>query len=468
MGPPLSSGLSVPDLVDRVILSVVEIRTSRSGGTGFLITDNGVVVTNEHVVADHASVKLRLTSGREYVAKVADKHPSLDLAYLNIQSSDRFTPIAIGNSAEVRVGEEVIAIGFPLGSQLGQEPTVSRGIVSAIRQGVLQTDAPVNPGNSGGPLLDRYGNAIGVVTSRIDESQGRSVSGIGFAIPINEVQRRPRAQVTIAPPQLTPPGRPTIAPPQLATAAPEQVTLVPSAKPVDTPLPTIPPTFDLDATKAAIDAEIAIAQTKVAREMEIERQQQEAEAYARSAAATAQALIPTPTPVPTPTPTPTPTPMPTPTPEPTQTPLPTPTPHPGTYCKAWEGMVLDWIKQGNHYHLSNPYVPTHDAISRDDAEQYCIKQFPDGRLFPLSAYSYITVGTGKGQLLPGLYKYHSMKTQDGRVDGTTCEITLNRWEHNARRVPIPYGEEFEFRFLSSHGKIKPFHMCDGFMYRIGD
>ena len=153
-----------------------------------------------------------MASGSEYRGIVTQRHPTLDLAYISIDSSRTFTPIAVGDSDEVRVGAEVIAIGFPLGSTLGSEPTVS--VISAKRDDRLQTDASLNPGNSGGPLLNMYGQVIGVVVSRVEED---SAGVIGFAIPINEVKV----------PGL--PGRPVLP---------------------RTPFPAIGPTPDLEATKS--------------------------------------------------------------------------------------------------------------------------------------------------------------------------------------------------------------------------
>ena len=173
---PLSSGLSVADVVENALPSVARIVTGSGSGTGFVINQNGLVATNKHVVDGHTQVDVRMATGSRYQGTVTKRHPTLDLAYIAIDSTQTFTPIAVGDSDEVRVGAEVIAIGFPLGSTLGSEPTVSRGIISAKRDGRLQTDASVNPGNSGGPLLDMFGQAIGVVVSRVEESgSGRPV-----------------------------------------------------------------------------------------------------------------------------------------------------------------------------------------------------------------------------------------------------------------------------------------------------
>ena len=145
-------------------------------------------LTNRHVLQGASTINLRLSSGTQYAGRLSAVHDSLDIAYLDFNAGIPLAPIAVGDSDTVRVGDEVLVIGFPLASELGQEPTVSRGIVSARRGGLLQTCAPVNPGNSGGPMLDQFGNVVGVITSRVDTSEsGRPVTGIGFAIPINDV-----------------------------------------------------------------------------------------------------------------------------------------------------------------------------------------------------------------------------------------------------------------------------------------
>ena len=455
----MASGISVPEIVDQVLPSIVEIRTGNGGGTGFVLTSDGLVVTNKHVVAGSPTARLRFTSGQEYTATVSRVHPTLDLAYLTINPAGIFQPIQAGNANQVRVGEQVVIVGFPMGATLGAEPTVSMGIISAKRDGLLQTDAPLNPGNSGGPMLDSYGNVIGVIKSRIDESQGATIAGIGFAIPINQVDVTISAQVA-----------PTPLPPAL----------IPTAQPTDTPVPALAPTIDVAATKAAIDTQLALAQTKVAHDREIERQKQEAEAYAVSAVATAVAQIPTPTPRPTHTPTPPPTVTPIP---PTYTPMPTATPHPATFCRQWEAMMLEWVKLGNNYpprrkSWVTQQPPRHPVLSYQVARQHCVQNFPMGQL-PYhygNTGSWITVGTGMGQLLPGTYRYIA-PSGDNRVEGGApgllpCRVAVNVGEDSSHwwegpTATMEYGKPFEFQFHTSHGKVG-FVECYGFMYRIGD
>ena len=430
---PLSTGLSLPDVVETALLSVMEIQTPAGNtGTGFIATADGQVVTNNHVVASTDRVTLRLVSGTQYSAQVTGRHSTLDLAYLEITGPHGpLTPIALGNSDSVRVGEGVIVIGFPLGADLGQDPTVSQGIVSAIRIGVLQTDAPINPGNSGGPMLDHAGRVIGVVSSRAETTDdGRAVSGIGFAIPINAA---------------------------VAGLAGVQAAPVPSATAVPTPIPTavppIPATIDLQATKAAIDAENARLQTRTAVERENERAIQEAQDYARSVEATRIANLPTATPVPTPTP------------EPTPTPLPTATPHPRIYCQEWEAMVLEWISQGNA--LGDTGAPVHPQLTKWEAAAYCISAFPMGRMMEGSFYK---IGTGAGELLPGTYEFQG--PGGNRVDGNGCRVALDLGGDRTE-VAMPYGAAFRFTFFGYHGAVvfivPPYSdACHGTLYRVGN
>ena len=122
----------------------------------------------------------------------------LDLALIRLQGGrGGFPAITLGNSSRVSAGQDVLALGFQLGSDLGDSPTVTRGIVSAMRTDAtgavwIQTDAPINPGSSGGPLLDQRGHVVGVVTSRqdYDWQSGRNVEGVGFALAVDELKDR--------------------------------------------------------------------------------------------------------------------------------------------------------------------------------------------------------------------------------------------------------------------------------------
>ena len=433
-GQPLSSGISLPDMVENALRSLVEIQTAFGSGTGFIVNSDGLVVTNRHVVQGVDRANLRLVSGASYTAQVVDEHDNLDLAYLLIDSSTQFTPIAVGDSDNVRVGESVIVIGFPIADRLGSEPTVSQGIVSARRTGgLIQTDAPVNPGNSGGPMLDQFGNVVGVVVSRVEEAGGRDISGIGFAIPINEVTADLGGQVS--------PGE----------ALPT---------PLPTARPTLVPPVDLEATKTALAEEDAFLQTKEAAEYQAEQDRLEAERFAASLEATRIANRPTSTPIPTPTP------------EPTPTPWPTPTPHPQVYCGEWEAMVLDWIREGNSYYddglirKRDPLIPDHPMLSAKEAHGFCIIAFPSGRLYDYSQGRH--VGTDAGQLLLGVYQYRAREGGD-RVRSYDCYLALNKRTDERSRVDLIYGEPFEFTFYVYHGRVELGGQgCGGDLYRVGD
>ena len=228
-GELLSDGV-VADAVENVLPAVVKVITSDSSGTGFIVSPDGMVVTNRHVVKGARQVSVALVSGTQLPGRVTGQHESADLAYIQVESRDTFETIPPGDSDALRVGDEVIAVGYPLGSLLvGMTPTVSVGIVSAKRNGLIQTDASLNPGNSGGPLLNTGGQVVGVVVSRLEEDNaGRPIEGVGFAIPINEVD----IEEAVPPSAPSPPG-----PGQPAAPTP-----VPTPAPEATPLPVVPGT----------------------------------------------------------------------------------------------------------------------------------------------------------------------------------------------------------------------------------
>lgn len=180
--PPLSQ------IVRQAEASLVCITTPHSTGSGFVADTDGHVITNAHVVDHHAEVLLEFVDGGTYTGAVVGVHPRLDLACVRLPDGLEPPPLELGDSASAQVGEDVVAMGYPLSEILKGSPTVTRGIVSAKRLNDLQTDAAINPGNSGGPLLDSYGRVIGVNTSILAPADGRVVGGIGFAIPINDVK----------------------------------------------------------------------------------------------------------------------------------------------------------------------------------------------------------------------------------------------------------------------------------------
>lgn len=161
-------------------------------GTGVIVSDSGFILTNHHVVADGTKkLIVSLPDGRNVEGKMMWSEPVLDLAIVRIKA-DRLTPIPLGNSDRISVGEQAIAIGNPLGLQF--QRSVTSGVISALNRTIrieteqgsnymedlIQTDASINPGNSGGPLLNSRGEVIGINTVKV-----ASAEGIGFAIPIN-------------------------------------------------------------------------------------------------------------------------------------------------------------------------------------------------------------------------------------------------------------------------------------------
>ena len=175
---PAPASASLEDLVSRVSPAVVVVETSSGRGSGFFVTPD-TVLTNVHVVSSSASVTLRRPDGSTTPARVEAQSAPFDIAVLRASNPIADQPtLAMGSAANARVGQEVVAIGTPLGFL---QNTVSRGIVSALRDvdgaTMIQTDAAINRGNSGGPLLDRAGRVIGVIKSGYN---GRN--GLSFAV----------------------------------------------------------------------------------------------------------------------------------------------------------------------------------------------------------------------------------------------------------------------------------------------
>src|SRR5919108_2619927 len=168
-----------------------------AAGSGFIVSRDGYILTNDHVVSGSDEVTVRLLDRREFKAKVVGTDESTDLAVVKIDANN-LTPAPLGDSDAARVGEWVLAVGNPLGENLTF--TVTSGIISAKGrtlalpnasdrsiQDFIQTDAAINPGNSGGPLVNTNARVIGVNTAI--ESQTGFYSGYGFAIPINLARR---------------------------------------------------------------------------------------------------------------------------------------------------------------------------------------------------------------------------------------------------------------------------------------
>lgn len=197
--PVASDGLSVGDIYDQASKSVVEISAaggsqSRAQGSGFVFDGNGHVVTNQHVVAGASSISVSFWNGVELDAELVGADPSTDLAVIRVDApTGLLSPLRIADSSLVDVGDTVLAMGSPF----GLEGTITSGIVSALHREMtapnnftitdtIQTDAAINHGNSGGPLLDNRGLVIGV-NAQIESESGGS-DGVGFAIPSNTVR----------------------------------------------------------------------------------------------------------------------------------------------------------------------------------------------------------------------------------------------------------------------------------------
>jgi S1-C subfamily serine protease len=171
---------------------------SQGSGTGMVLTPDGDVLTNAHVVADATTINVKLGTGdRTYQATVVGSDPSADIALLRIQGASNLPTVTLGRSSELQVGDQVVAIGHALALPGG--PTVTTGIVSALDrtlgQGpdrlehLIQTDAAINPGNSGGPLVNAAGEVVGMNTAVIQRaSAGTEAQNIGFAIASDTIQ----------------------------------------------------------------------------------------------------------------------------------------------------------------------------------------------------------------------------------------------------------------------------------------
>ena len=164
--------------------------TQQGAGSGVILSEDGYIVTNNHVIEGANSIKVKTFDGQEYDAQLCGTDPQTDIAVIKVDASG-LSPATIGNSDDIQVGETSIAIGNPLGSLGG---TVTTGIISAVGREItiedetmtlLQTDAAINPGNSGGGLFNEDGQLIGVVNAKQSAS---GIEGLGFAIPISDVE----------------------------------------------------------------------------------------------------------------------------------------------------------------------------------------------------------------------------------------------------------------------------------------
>ena len=192
--------LSLPDIAETTEDSVVEITTEtvsgnsrmrqfvvEGAGSGVVITNDGYIVTNNHVIDGATSISVRLTSGKSYDAELIGKDSQTDLAVIKIDAAN-LTPAVLGNSSELKVGDLAVVIGNPLGELGG---TVTDGIISALDREItidgetmtlLQTNAAINPGNSGGGLFNAKAELVGIVNAK---TSGSGIEGLGFVIPID-------------------------------------------------------------------------------------------------------------------------------------------------------------------------------------------------------------------------------------------------------------------------------------------
>jgi serine protease Do len=188
------------DLFEQFMLPRGLTRQVEGLGTGFLVSADGLIVTNQHVVSGAEQIVVTLRDGRDLAARLLGEDDQTDVAVLKVDATD-LVPAPLGRSRDLQIGDWVIAIGNPYGYLLGNpEPTVTAGVVSALGRDILpnenqsglyvdmiQTDAAINPGNSGGPLADANGDVVGVNASILSQSGGSI--GLGFAIPIERALR---------------------------------------------------------------------------------------------------------------------------------------------------------------------------------------------------------------------------------------------------------------------------------------
>jgi S1-C subfamily serine protease len=184
---PISTrpGLPTEEVFRRANPAVLLLRGSKGSGSGFLVTDTGIAVTNAHVATGESELTATAGNGQSFNAKVEYVDSNLDIALIKLEGNN-FPHLALGNISSVQPGSSVLAIGNP--SQ-GFQNTLTKGIVSAVGQmsqqtGIwIQTDAAINPGNSGGPLLNESGEVVGINTQKpFFSNDGRALQGIGFAL----------------------------------------------------------------------------------------------------------------------------------------------------------------------------------------------------------------------------------------------------------------------------------------------
>lgn len=187
--PDEKVNINVYEKINPSIVAIdAEIEDGFSAGTGCIVRSDGIILTGSHVVEGSDSIEVKTSDGKLYMAKViALMGKGKDLALLKINTDKKLPVIQFGDSDEVKVGQKVLAIGNPFGFA----GTLTQGIISRIdkTKGRIQTDASINPGCSGGPLLNTSGEVIGISQSIYNPDNNISNIGIGFAIPVNEAKK---------------------------------------------------------------------------------------------------------------------------------------------------------------------------------------------------------------------------------------------------------------------------------------
>ena len=254
--PTLSPGVALSEMVKRVRPAVVRIESNISRGSGAIFNTQdrtAFIVTNHHVVEGFAEVTVTINDSTRFTGTVMGTDPVRDLAVVTICCGN-FPTLSFGSASILEPGDEVVAIGYVLG--LSGEATITRGIVSATRYDssrqseVIQTDAALNPGNSGGPMLSMTGQIVGINTFRIEESDGgRATQGLGFAVSEETVQQiLPSLKVGSPQPMPSPTRPPTSTPTRAPTSTPTRAPTSTATRPpsAQSPRPIRP-------TPAAID-----------------------------------------------------------------------------------------------------------------------------------------------------------------------------------------------------------------------
>ena len=187
-----TSGVKTQRVMDLWGRSWLQRQPTQGQGSGVIVTKEGHIITNEHVISGQQQIRVTLHDGKTYTATLVGEDPMLDIAVLKIAGDGDFVPLKLGDSSQVRVGQLVFAVGNPF----GLSETVTQGIISAKERSIsdqqrdlFQTDAAINPGNSGGPLVNMQGEIVGInVAIYSPNKENPGFQGVGFSIPSNDVR----------------------------------------------------------------------------------------------------------------------------------------------------------------------------------------------------------------------------------------------------------------------------------------